>query len=200
MSFANQNPSSLVTPKGIIYIAEKGSPGINAAAGSLAHTLAVVEMHHHPYMKLFGKKVSPTTGVRHADPAPDVTTEKFVMQAGSNTWGTEIYVFGTDDFIAFSGKQYFDIAKMIITATGSPGTFYIQFAHGTGTAAAAFADFSVTSTNTIILPTAISDSKQFEIGMGRPPTGHKVWARAWHEGNLSDVDFLIGLHFYENGA
>jgi hypothetical protein len=184
----------------VYYIAREPSPGIHAKNGTMVHTLAVIENHVHGYPKLFGKRGSPTPGVLEADIFPHNTIVPFTVTAAANSWGTEVQVFGTDDFDFATEKKYFSFTNMIITDTSLAGHLVFEFAHGTGTAAAAFADFNTTSTFTIILPTPISSANQVPVQLGRLAVGEKIWVRGFRVGSPgSSVDFIIGLHFYENG-
>lgn len=196
----NQN-FGVQSPIDVYYIAREPSPGINAKNGTMVHTLAVIENHAHGYPKLFGKRGSPTPGVLEADVFPHNTTTSFQISAGANAWGTEIQIFGTDDFNFVADKKYFSFTTMMLTGTSLAGFFVFEFAHGTGTAAAAFADFNSTSSFPIILPTPISAANQVPVQLGRPAAGDKVWVRGFRVGSpAATVNFVVGLHFYENGG
>jgi len=171
-------------------IDDLATAGLTGVYGSLAHRIAEVERHIHGYRRCFGLAAVPAAETHRADePAP------FVIDAGNDTWGDWVQIFGSSD--TPSGWLYFDPHKLSITAVETANvTYFIQIAAGTsgaaGLAAGTFSDMVFTPQSVNGRPAAI------EIGIARQAAATKVWARNLARGeNTATLSFYLEMHGYE---
>lgn len=191
------------TYTGLGYINDRPSDGINATDGSIAHTLSVVDHHHHRYNRYFGVAASPVAGINEGDLVDSGGSTPYQVIAGANTWGAWLPLLGTDDTTTgeFVSKKYYDPHLLFIWQIQYISGYFLQIAHSATDVTDALTNYQY---SVEVFKPQSPAGRQDPVGIkcGRPPTGHKLWARAWAvgAGSPQTIDFFMGLHFYENGA
>jgi hypothetical protein len=152
-----------------------------------------IETHVHSNECWFGKNASPTPEVTEAT-KNRLTT--FQVDSGNNDFGTAICILGTGDTPCEMGKQYFDFNEILVTAserTNEPVLFRITWG-ATEAAGIAANQSSVTA----LFPTATARTAPIHIQGKRIPVGTKVWANCKCASNTGTVNFLFGIHEYND--
>ena len=174
-------------------IDSKATDGLLGVSNSLSYHVHEIEKHVHSSGSWFGEAATPT-GTHFADrigPAID----PFQLDAGNETWGAWVQIFGPDDTPARAGQAYFDPHRMQIPDAEEETTYFIQFGRGASGAAALSAG---TYTELVI---GVDATKKFkgitDIQTGRAPVGSLLWGRCLAVGkNTATIDFYIGIHEY----
>lgn len=119
----------------------------------------------------------------------------FILDAGNNTWGAAKCIVGSSDTPVTSTSTYFDLHRLMVSATESNNIYKIRFACGESYAAGIAAG---TYTEVVFVPASNQvDSGPVEILMPRVSTGDIIWASTWCAGaNTATINFLVGLHEY----
>jgi hypothetical protein len=150
------------------------------------------ETHHHSNECWFGKNGSPTPEV---DEATKNSLTTFQVDSGNNDWGTAICILGSNDTPCETNKQYFDMNEILITATertNEPILFRITW--GNTEAEGITAEHSSV---TAFYPTATARTAPIYVQGKRIPAGSKVWANCKCASNTGTVNFLFGIHEYD---
>ena len=151
-----------------------------------------VEYHLHNKERWFGDAAAPEAGVNEADEA-SLTT--FQLDSGNNDWGTAICILGTGDTPVAVGKTYFDLHRILVTATERTAEPYlVRIAWGLTEADALTAG---NYTTIAIYPTTTIRSAPYEIKCSRIGVGTKVWANCKCANNTGTLNFLFGIHEYD---
>jgi hypothetical protein len=150
-----------------------------------------VAKHFHSNECWFGKLAVPVPGVNESD--KDSLTP-FVVDSGSNSFGTAICVLGTLDTPCTVGMTKFDLHRILITDTERTGEPYIiRVTYGDTEAEGITAGHS---TSTMIYATANAFSVPLHIQMRRISAGQKVWVNCKCASNTGTITFFIGFHEY----
>lgn len=160
----------------------------------------IVEEHHHGRERWLGKLASQTA----TDWADDVLTP-FVAISGANAYGAdandEAQVLGTADTPIRSGMIFFDFHRILIVSVDHGTPYKLRIVWGTGTMADAItagqtSEFMVQFDN---VNPQLSAGIPLYMQMPRLRSGiDKVWLQAWNATDNSEIDFLIGLHEYDD--
>jgi hypothetical protein len=168
--------------------------GLNGVYNSLAYRVNEIERHAHHYMRSYGLAAVPAGTTHRAD---EITSdpEPFVIDAGNDTWGAWVCVFGSTDTPA--GWAYFDPGEVNIVAAENANVIYlIQMGAGASGAAALTAG---TFSDTVFTPQSVNGRPAaMEFPMRRQIAGTLLWMRTLCRGtNTSELDLYIDLHGYE---
>jgi len=175
-------------------IDDLATAGLTGVHNSLAYRIQEIESHFHGYRRAYGLAAVPAAETHRAD---EITTNPgpFVIDAGNDTWGAWVQVFGSSD--TPSGWAYFDPHKISIVAVETANVVYfVQIAAGTsgaaGLAAGTYSDIVFTPQSVNGRPAAI------EVGMARSAAATKIWARNLARGtNTATLSFYLEMHGYE---
>lgn len=175
-------------------IDDLATAGLSGVSNSLAYRVHEIERHFHGYRRAFGLAAVPAGETHRADtittsPAP------FQIDAGNDTWGTAIQVFGSED--TPSGWDYFDPNLISIVSVETANvTYLIQLIAGATAAAGVTAG---TYSDLVFRPQSVQGRPGWiEIGFRRQAAGTKLWARTWARGeNTATLDFYLEMHGYE---
>jgi hypothetical protein len=168
--------------------------GLAGTNNSLAYRVHEIERHLHGYRRGYGLAAVPAGETHRADtittsPAP------FVIDAGNDTWGTAIQIFGSDDTPA--GWTYWDPHKIsIVTVETANVTYLIQVIAGATAAAGITAG---TYSDIVFRPQSVQGRPAaLEVGFRRVAADAKLWARTWARGqNTATLSFYLEIHGYE---
>jgi len=175
-------------------IDDLATAGLTGVSNSLAYRVHEIERHFHGYQRAYGLAATPAGETHRADtittsPAP------FVIDAGNDTWGTAVQVFGSSD--TPSGWLYFDPHRINIVAVETANvTYLIQLIAGDSAAAGLTAG---TYSDFVFQPQSVQGRPgSIEIGFRRQAAATKLWARNWARGqNTATLSFYLELHGYE---
>lgn len=170
--------------------------GLTGVSNSLAYRVHEIERHLHSSGRWFGAAVTPTA-TRFADRIGISTgkPEAFSIDAGNDTWGDWVQLFGSDDTPADVGKVYFDPHEIVISDAERAATYFVQIGRGVSGAAIIEAG---TYTEFVLDTVSRSGGNIISIQSGRAPAGSLLWARCMSPGNdTGTFDFYLGIHEYE---
>lgn len=175
-------------------IADLNANGLLAVHGSVAYELGEANRHVHHYTRVFGLAAIPDAELHRAD---TITTgpNPFQIDAGDDTWGAWVQIFGSTDTPA--GWIYWDPSLISIVAAERANTTYLlQMAAGAsgaaGLAAGTYSDNVFTPQSVNGRPAAI------DYPLRRQVATTKLWMRTWCRGqNTATLDFYAKLHGYE---
>jgi hypothetical protein len=173
--------------------------GLTGTSNSLSYRVHEIERHIHSSGRWFGTAETPTathfadrigaTGLSAGEP------DAFVIDAGNDTWGNWVQLFGSDDTPANAGKTYFDPHEMVINAAERAATYFIQIGRGASGAATLAAG---TYTELVLDTVSRSGGNIISVQSGRAPAGNLLWARCMSPGNDTGIfSFYMGIHEYE---
>jgi len=168
--------------------------GLLGVDGSLSYVIQEIDRHNHHYTRCFGLAAVPSGETHRADniltnPAP------FVIDAGNNTWGAWVQVFGSSDTPA--GWVEFDPHEFSIVGVETANvTYFIQIGCGDSGAdsltAGTYSEFVFRPQSANGRPAAIP------VGLRRQDAGTKVWMRTLARGeNTATIDVYLEMHGYE---
>lgn len=169
--------------------------GLAGTANSLAYRVAEIERHLHSGGRWFEEAGTPTA-THKADRMGTVgAAGAFRIDAGNDTWGDWVQIFGSGDTPTVVGKVYFDPHQVIVEDTEKAATYFIQIGRGASGDAAltagTYSEFVYAAANT--KSTAI-----IPVQTGRAPAGSLLWARCFaRTEDTAWLDFYIGIHEYE---
>ena len=158
-----------------------------------------IEHHLHNRERWYGKKSSQTA----TQWGETTTLTAFRAISGNNAYGTdtndEALVLGSADTPAISGKTKFDLHRLFVTSVSEDTIYKLRIIYGTGTMAAAIAANQYSevivrcdSTN----PSQV-DGIPFDVLFPRMASGTQVWVQAWNVTDNATIDFLVGIHEYD---
>ena len=172
-------------------IENTANTGLLETHNSLAYRVGEIERHIHSRERWLSKL---------AVPAGNRVTETglvpFVAASGGAAYGVEIQILDTSDTPQILAMAYFDLHRLWIMDVDHTTAYRMQLIYGTGTCAAAVAAFQYTEVMFRANGTG-SDRAPLVVQMPRAAAGTKMWAKVWNATNLSEVDFVFGLHEYE---
>lgn len=122
----------------------------------------------------------------------------FTLTSGNADFGNEVLLLDTGDTPIVSGKKYFDLHRVFVTAISNNTPFYIRLIYGTGTVGAAesarqyttmLVESSGVGSNISVTPS--------DVIFPHLAVATKVWAKCKNATNLATVAILIGLHEYD---
>jgi hypothetical protein len=169
--------------------------GLLGVANSLAYKVTEIERHLHSGARWFEEAGTPTAAHK-ADRIGTVGgAGAFRIDAGNDTWGDWVQIFGSDDTPTVEGKAYFDPHQIIVEDVEKAVTYFIQIGRGASGDAAltagTYSEFIYAATNT-------KDSGIIVVQTGRAPAGSLLWARCMvSDEDTAWLDFYIGIHEYE---
>ena len=168
--------------------------GMLGVSDSLAYKQHEVERHLHSYQRAYGLAAAPAGTTHRADTITS-SPDPFVIDAGNDTWGTEVCIFGSTDTPA--AWVYYDPHKIALTAVETANiVYFIQIIAGASAAAGLSAG---TYTDLVFTPqSANGRPAAIDIGMERQAAGTLLWARNLARGtNTATLSFYIKMHGYE---
>ncbi len=168
--------------------------GLSGVSNSLAYRVHETGRHFHSYQRAYGLAASPSGTTHRADEIVD-DPEPFQIDAGNDTWGTAIQVFGSTD--TPSGWTKFDPHKIAIVAVETANvTYFIQVIAGTTAAAGITAG---TYSSLVFKPQSVNGRPaDIAVNMRRQDSGTNLWVRTLARGqNTATIDIYIELHGYE---
>ena len=168
--------------------------GLTGVSNSLAYRVNELEQHIHGYNRSYGLAAVPAGETHRAD---EITSdpEPFVIDAGNDTWGAWVQVFGSTDTPA--AWIYFDPSEMsIVTVQTANVIYFLQLSAGATAAAGVTAG---TYSDRVFTPQSVSGRPAaIRFMMGRQAAGTKLWMRTVCRGtNTSTLSFYMDLHGYE---
>lgn len=162
--------------------------------------LDMLTHHFHNPERWLAAATTPSGETHRADLLNTKTTslDAFQINAGNNAFGAWTQVIGSSDTPLDVGNQLLDVHRILITASQRSTPYLIQIGFGTVSAGV------LTGVYTAIpyAPTGTNgEQAALEVRSPRVAVGTKVWARALCPGaNLGTVDFLLGLHEYNEAV
>lgn len=177
-------------------IDNEATDGLSGTEDSLAYRVHEIERHLHSYESWFADAASPSGETHVADRISPTDNGAFVIDAGNDTWGGWLQILGSSDTPTRAGNVYFDLHRILFTATEKNALYYFQLAYGED------ADAAVTAGNYTevgFVPASNQiDSGPVNIQTRRENVGTKVWARCMAPGeDTGTMSFIFGLHEYE---
>lgn len=172
------------------------SDGLDGNDESTSYRVAEIERHLHHWERWFGAAAVPNGEIHVAD---SISTSKTAFQAdaGNDTWGSWLQILGSDDTPATTGRELFDVHRLMVTAVENANNAHlVQIGIG-GSGASALA--AGTYTDCVFQPQSVQGQQTIlDVQTRRQAVGTKAWLRAWVAGqNTSTVDFFVGIHEYE---
>jgi len=158
-----------------------------------------IDNHLHNMEIWFGKSADQSGN----DWALEVSMTSFQAISGNADYGAdandEAKVLGTLDTPARSGKKYFDLHRIFVNAVSADTIYYLRIVYGTGTMAAAI---SALQYSVIIVKFDSANPTEgaglpSDITMPRLSAGTKVWIQTKNATNNATIDFLVGIHEYD---
>lgn len=168
--------------------------GLSGTRNSLAYRVNELDRHVHHYSRAFGLAAVPDAEVHRADTITS-DPEPFVIDAGNDTWGTAIQIFGSTD--TPSGWIYWDPHLISVVAVETANvTYFIQMISGTSAAAGLTAG---TYSDKVFRPqSANGRPAPVEVGFRRQAAGTKLWMRTLARGeNTATLSCYVEFHGYE---
>jgi hypothetical protein len=168
--------------------------GLTGTDNSLAYRVNEVERHLHSYQRAYGLAAVPAGTTHRADEITD-DPAPFQIDAGNDTWGTAIQVFGSTD--TPSGWSKYDPHKIsIVSVETANATYFIQMIAG-ATAAAGITAGAYSSL--VFRPQSVQGRPaDIPVNVRRQDAGTNLWIRTLARGqNTATMDLYIELHGYE---
>lgn len=128
----------------------------------------------------------------------------FQAISGNSDFGSdandEAKVLGSDDTPVRTGKKKFDLHRIVVVDQSSTTQYVLRIVWGTGTMAAAISagQYSlcvVIADSTLAL---LASGAPFQLMMPQLAAQTKVWVQAKNGTNNATIDFLVGLHEYDD--
>ena len=169
--------------------------GLAGAHNSLAYRIHEVERHFHSYERWFELAAVPAAETHRAD-AAGTGAGVFQIDAGTDDWGSWLQILGSSDTPADAGNVYFDLHRLMVTATERNLPYVVQIAFGaTGDGAVTAGEYL----EVVFAPASnLVDSGPVDVNSRRIAAGTKAWARCICPGqDTATIDFMFGLHEYE---
>lgn len=176
-------------------IDDMATSGLAGVHNSLAYRIHEIERHLHGYERWFELAGTPVAETHRAD-AAGTGAGIFQIDAGNAAYGSWLQILGSTDTPVAAGSAYFDLHRLLITATERNFLYVVQLAFGaTGDAAVTAGAY----TEVVFLPASNQvDSGPVDIMSRRIAAGTKVWARCICPGqDTATLNFVFGLHEYE---
>jgi len=171
------------------------APGLGAAIGSVAYTVAEIEKHFHTRERWLGIR-SPQTATQWAAKG---VTNPYVATSGNNTWGAAIQLIGTGDTPTIPDMTMFDPHRILVVGVSHDTQYLMRISYGPGTQADAITanQYSEIMVKFDSLNPQQSAGIPFDIKFPRQNVGYdKLWAECWNATNLATASFFIGIHEY----
>jgi len=183
----------------LLKIDSAATDGLSGTSNSLAYRENEIERHLHSAGSWFGVAAVPTATHKADRIGPGISA--FQLDAGNETWGDWVQVFGADDTPTTDrhggASAYFDPHIILITDAEAAVPYFIQFSRG-ATGAAGLAAGTYTELAIGIDVANRPFSTETKVQTGRAPSGALLWARCLAVGqNTATLDFYIGIHEYE---
>ena len=156
-----------------------------------------IEKHLHHYEKFFGLAGTPAGETHRADRIT-LLPEPFQLDAGNDTWGAWLQIFGSDDTPVIATNVFFDFNKILIVShEHNTNVYALQLAYGESTELAAKLTAENFGDDMIVTGAGNSETGPTDIDSMRVPAGQKVWLRIWAKGqNTGTLDVYPGIHEY----
>lgn len=169
--------------------------GLSGVHDSLSYRITELERHIHSYERWFELAGTPAAETHRAD-AAGTGAGIFQIDAGNDAYGAWLQVLGSSDTPVAAGSAYFDVHRILVTATERSAIYVMQLAFG------ATGDGAVTAGTYVEIPFApasnLVDAGPVEVNCRRLAAGTKAWARCICPGqDTATLNFMIGLHEYE---
>lgn len=146
-----------------------------------------------------GKRAVPTATLWGS---PDSITP-FRAISGANTYGTDVddeaKVVGTGDLPLQIDRRKFDLHRLLITGVSSNTHYKLRIICGSGTMleAIGLGEYSEIAVKfDAANPTQSAGSPIDFFDVGCDSGADKVWIQAWNATDNATIDFLVGLHEY----
>ena len=121
----------------------------------------------------------------------------YQLTSGNNDFGSEVLLLDTVNTPIRTGKLFFDLHRLFVTAISSATPYLIRLIYGTGTVG----DAETAKQYTTVPVTSAGVGSNLkgapsDVLFDRVAAGTKVWAKCKNVTNLSTISVLIGLHEY----
>ena len=164
--------------------------------GSIANTVIGIEREHHTRETWLGISADQSGN----DWALDTLTP-FQAISGANVYGAdandEAKVLGSDDTPIRTGKDYFSIHRVLVTASSAATAYKLRFVYGTGTMADAITAKQYSEVM-FIRESGVGRGDIINIKMPRLAVDTKIWCQAWNAADNATIDFLVGVHEHDS--
>lgn len=165
--------------------------GLADTYNSLSYRVGEIERHLHSNERWASKLAVPAGGrVTEAAMTP------FVAASGNNAYGVALQIMDVNDAIGLmAGSAYYDAHRIMVTDTDHATPYRLRLSWGLTTSADA-----IIAGNYATLMFRLAAATRFTpipMQMRRVAASWKMWCEVWNATNLSEVDFYVGLHFYE---
>jgi hypothetical protein len=161
---------------------------------STNYRIGEIERHAHHYQLAYGLAAVPAGTTHRADEITD-DPEPFVIDAGNDTWGTAVCVWGSTDTPAAWVK--YDPHKIAIVGVETANvTYFIQMIAGASAAAGLTAG---TFSSMVFRPQSVNGRPaDIVLGFRRQDAGTLLWVRTLARGqNTSTLSMYVEFHGYE---
>lgn len=163
--------------------------GLSGTHDSLAYKVHEIEKHLHAIERWYGK--NPTTGFLLAESLTSFQTTAGLLEA----WGTELQISQGTEVEGGDSNKKVDFHRVFFTsASSTDSTFFLELRYGETTFASSSLLTQVAyrrgSTTTEVVPV---NSVSIRI-----PCNQKIWARCKSQDGGETLDFILGLHTYNN--
>ena len=155
----------------------------------------VLMNHIHNFERWFGAALVPNAEIHVADNILTATTW-FTADAGNNTWGSWLQIFGSSDTPNQVGMTLFDFHRLYVAEIERGGlSHFIQIGWGASGAAALAAGNYL---DIVYKPVSAANAETpIQLIGKRIPAGSKVWIRVKiPTANTGTFSFYAGIHEY----
>ena len=174
----------------------KATDGLAGVKNSLAYRTHEIETHFHSYERWCEKAGTPSGEDTICVPVGDADgAGVFQPDAGDDDWGSWLQIVGATDTPVVTGGVYYELHKLLVTATELNEIYFLQIAFGATGAAGLAADDYIT---TAFIPASNAiDSAPVTVQSKRIAVTTKAWIRLMCPGqDTATLNFLFGLHEY----
>ena len=103
--------------------------GLNGVNNSLAYRVHEIERHLHSYERWMELAGTPAAETHRAD-AAGTGAGVFQIDAGNDALGSWLQILGSSDTPVIGGTAYYDMHRILITATERNAIYVVQIAFG----------------------------------------------------------------------
>jgi len=167
---------------------------LQALEAQIEHQTYETEKHFHGREIWFGDAADPSAGVHEADRESPTA---FIVDAGSNTWGTAIQILGSGDTPVSAKSNKYDPHRFLFVDAETNAQLYI-FRVIEGETAEAGITAGTYSNILMVSGVGTFPGRPVDIMMPRANVGTKLWIQSFAPlAVTSTASFYFGIHEYE---
>jgi hypothetical protein len=166
--------------------------GLTDTYNSLSYRVGEIERHLHSNERWASKLAVPAGGrVTEAAMTP------FIAASGNNAYGVAVQIMDVNDAVGFiAGSAYYDAHRILVNDVDHATIYRFRLSWSTTTSADAIAAGNYATF--MFRSAGATRYAPITVQTRRVLAAWKMWAEVWNATNLSEVDFFVGIHFYEN--